>query len=346
VSPHTGVVEKGIQAVAHASACPACGGEASTSQLTVGEMMFGNNEEFHYARCGSCGTVWLLDVPADLAPYYPTDYYSVDLDPEQVLGRFGVRQFARTMSRSVLFGGRRLATAAGRVVRMRQFHSFLIAMDSLAFAGMPRGRRTRVLDVGCGAGVLVYSLGLAGVETAVGVDPFAPADRDFDSGASIKRADLAELTGTYDLVMFHHSLEHVPDPAESLRQARRLLAEGGRILVRMPTVSSEAFETYGAEWVQLDAPRHLTIFSRSGVESLAEQVGLKVEAVVDDSTAFQFWGSEQVRRGIPLMSPESMLVSPGDHAFTDSEVDGWTRRAAQLNASGRGDQAAWVLAEV
>lgn len=327
------------------SACPACGSQASASHLAVGEMMFGNHEQFHYARCACCDTIWLLDVPADLAPYYPADYYSVDLDPEQVLGRFGVRQFARAMTRSVLFGRRRLASAAARMIRMRQFHSFLIALDSLAFAGLPRGRRTRVLDVGCGAGVLVYSLGLAGVETAVGVDPFAPADRDFDSGASIKRADLADLTGTYDLVMFHHSLEHVPDPVESLRQARRLLADGGRILVRMPTVSSEAFEIYGAEWVQLDAPRHLRIFSRTGVESLAAQVGLRIEAAVDDSTSFQFWGSEQVRRGIPLMAPESMLVSPDDHVFTDSEVAGWTRRAAELNAAGRGDQAAWVLAE-
>lgn len=326
--------------------CPACDGEALPASLTVQEMMFGRAERFAYEQCSACDTLWLSEVPADLGAYYPSDYYSVDIDPEQALGRVGVRQFATLVGRSVLFGRRRLASAAARLVRMRQFHSFLIALDSLALAGLTRGKETRVLDVGCGAGVLVYALGLVGVRTSLGVDPFAPGDRDLDSGARIVKGDLSEVTGEFDLVMFHHSLEHVPDPAESLRQGRRVLAPGGRILVRMPTVSSEAYDTYGAQWVQLDAPRHLTIFSRQGVEAVAERVGLRVVDVMDDSTAFQFWGSEQVRRKIPLMSERSMFVSPQDSVFDSTQVEEWTDRARALNAAGRGDQAVWVLAEV
>ena len=46
--------------------------------------MFGTRESFTYLQCGGCGTVQLLDVPADLAPHYPPDYYSfntkVDID--------------------------------------------------------------------------------------------------------------------------------------------------------------------------------------------------------------------------------------------------------------------------
>ena len=41
-----------------------------------------------------------------------------------------------------------------------------------------------------------------------------------------------------------HSLEHMPDQMNALSQARRLLAPGGRVLIRVPAVSSDAIEHY------------------------------------------------------------------------------------------------------
>lgn len=325
------------------SACPACGAATAGDPLTVTEMMFGRDEVFVYDTCASCGTLALRDVPEDLGQYYPSDYYSVDADPEQALGRPGVRQFASLVARSVLFGRHRVASMARRVVRMRQFHSYVIALDGMAAAGLPAGRDSAVLDVGCGSGIMVYALGLAGVRTSVGVDPFAPGDRTFDNGAVLLRRELADVEGSFDLIMFHHSLEHVPDPEASVRTAIDKLTPRGRILVRMPTASSEAFATYGADWVQLDAPRHITIFTREGVERLAERVGLVVDDVRDDSTSFQFWGSEQVRRSIPLMSPQSHLMSESASVFGSDEVAAWEQRSRELNRDGRGDQAVWVM---
>ncbi len=323
--------------------CPACGGTALSSTITATETMFGRDETFPYAECSDCGTLWLTAVPAQLGTYYPTDYYSVDLDPEVALGRPGVRSFAKRVSRSVLFGNARLARVARALIGKREFHSFVRVLDSVAFAGLPLGARTRILDVGCGSGLMVYALATAGVEAVVGVDPFAPGDRLFDNGARLMRSELGDVDETFDLVMFHHSFEHVPDPAASLADAVRLLAPGGQILIRMPTRSSHAYETYGPNWVQLDAPRHLTIFSRNGIETLAEGLGLAVKAVKDDSNAFQFWGSEQVARGIPLMSAESHLMSEKRSTFTRAQIDRWERESRTLNECGRGDQAAWLL---
>lgn len=322
--------------------CPACGSGQRSRTFDVAEMMFGRDETFTYAQCGDCETVCLLTVPVDLGSYYPTDYYSIDTDPEQALGGFPRRPFAQIMGRSALFGKGRLVSMARRVISMRQFHTLMSLLDSVARAG-GRSRSTRVLDVGCGSGALVYALALSGVHDVTGVDPFAPGDRTFDNGARIRRAGLDDLGSTYDLVMFHHSFEHVPDPRASLEAGMQVLADDGRILVRMPTVSSEAFETYGPQWVQLDAPRHLAVFSRAGMDRLAQGVGLVVEQVWDDSTAFQFWGSEQVRRGVPLMDPESLMHNADSSLFTKDQLAIWHEQSKRLNRASRGDQAVWVL---
>ena len=77
----------------------------------------------------------------------------------------------------------------------------------------------------------------------------------------------------------------------------------------MPTVSSEAYETYGIDYYGLDAPRHLTIFSRSGMDRLCQEHGFRVVRVADDSDSAQFWASEQIRRRIPLGVDRSRTTS-------------------------------------
>lgn len=55
--------------------------------------------------------------------------------------------------------------------------------------------------------------------------------------------------------MFHHSFEHIADPFETLCSVRRLLSSG-TCLIRIPIVDSWAWENYGVNWIQIDAPRH------------------------------------------------------------------------------------------
>jgi len=157
------------------------------------------------------------------------------------------------------------------------------------------------------------------------------------SGVRIKKVTLPQVTESFDVIMFNHSLEHVPDPVTSLRDACQRLAPDGTILVRVPTPSSDAWQVYGIDWVQLDAPRHIVLPSREGAAIMARQAGLAVVDVVDDSGTFQFTGSEQYKRDIPLRSgAHKPLFSRGDLAR-------FAERAAALNACHRGDQAMFIL---
>ena len=311
--------------------------------LAVRENMFGLQAHFDYSVCADCGSLALMSIPEDMADYYPTNYYSVDLDPERALGAQGVRQFAQLVIGSVLWGRGLVSGTATVVIPRRQLRTLVSVLRSIRRAGLINGKQTRVLDVGCGSGMLVFALGLAGMKDVTGVDPFLSGERDLSTGGRLKRQDLNEVEGRYDLIMFHHSFEHVPDPESSLREALGRLTPGGRVLIRMPTPSGQAFETYGAAWVQLDAPRHLVVLSRAGVDSLCERIGATVVSVDDDSTGFQFWGSEQNLRGIPLMDRRSVMVKPGDAPFPKAQLQGWEKQAVALNREGRGDQACWVI---
>jgi SAM-dependent methyltransferase len=312
--------------------------------LVVRENMFGIKADFDYSVCAECGSVALISIPDDMATYYPTNYYSVDLDPERALGAPGVRQFARLVIGSVLWGRGLVSGAATAVIPRRRLRTLVSVLASIRRAGLIKGRQTRVLDVGCGSGMLVFALGLAGMKDVTGIDPYLSGERDLSTGGRLRRQDLGEVEGRYDLIMFHHSFEHVPDPEASLREALERLAPQGRVLIRMPTRSSQVFEAYGGAWVQLDAPRHLVVFSRAGVDSLCERVGARVVSVDDDSTGFQFWGSEQNLRGIPLMDARSVMVKPRDAPFSKGQLHRWEKQAVALNRAGRGDQAAWVIA--
>ena len=336
--------EHAVRATGNVRSCPACLSASQSDVIAVRENMFGIEADFDYSICAGCGSLALVSIPEDLAAYYPTNYYSVDLDPERALGAPGIRQFAQMVTGSVLWGRGAVSGAATAVIPRRQLRTLVSVLHSIRRAGLVNGRATRVLDVGCGSGMLVFALGLAGMKDVAGIDPFLSGERELSTGGRLRRQDLSQVEGHYDLIMFHHSFEHVPDPEAVLQEALGRLTPQGRVLIRMPTPSSQAFETYGAAWVQLDAPRHLVVLSRRGLVRLCERVGADVVSVDDDSTGFQFWGSEQNLRGIPLMDGRSVMVKPGDAPFSKRQLQGWEKQAVALNRAGRGDQAAWVIA--
>jgi SAM-dependent methyltransferase len=207
---------------------------------------------------------------------------------------------------------------------------------------LPLRRDLRILDVGCGRGQLLSLLHRAGFRDLQGVDPFLPEDLEVLPGLVVRRQSLESLQEDFDLVMFHHVLEHIAEGGRALAAARARLRSGGRILVRIPTVDGAAWERYRENWVQLDAPRHFHLHSRASLELLAAQAGLAVRQCWCDSSAFQFWASELYRAGKPALGATGRPLRLEDH-FTPAQLAAFERDTAALNASGRGDQLAVVL---
>ncbi len=97
----------------------------------------------------------------------------------------------------------------------------------------------RVLDVGCGGGLLSEGMAAAGA-TVIGIDMAAPSlvvarMHAEKSGLSIAyRQSTAEAwagdyEGGYDIVTCMELVEHVPDPAQLVQACSRLASPGGHI---------------------------------------------------------------------------------------------------------------------
>jgi SAM-dependent methyltransferase len=207
-------------------------------------------------------------------------------------------------------------------------------------AGMTRANS--ICDVGCGRGDQLVRLKYQGFKRLTGADAYIPETITRD-GITIHKATPAELNGSYDFVILNHSFEHMPDPPGTLATLGKLVNPGGCLMIRIPVAGSEAWQRYGVDWVQLDPPRHLFVPSEAGFRSLAAKCGLKVVDLFYDSTNFQFWGSEQIQRDIPLFDPRSYSVDPAASPFTPNQIRTWDRRAAEVNDAGTGDAAAFFL---
>jgi hypothetical protein len=76
---------------------------------------------------------------------------------------------------------------------------------------------------------------------------------------------------------------------------------------------------------------------------LAAQSNLNLYNIVYDSTSFQFYGSEQYKKNIPLRDALSYSENPRNSIFTRAELSAFTKRARELNDTGQGDQAVFYF---
>lgn len=156
----------------------------------------------------------------------------------------------------------------------------------------------RVLDVGCGGGILAESMALRGARVT-GIDlaeaPLAVArlhQLESDVEVDYRRMSAEELAeqqaGEYDVVTCLEMLEHVPDPAAVVAACRRLVKDDGQVFFstinRNP--KSFLFAIVGAEYVlrllpkgtheyrKLIRPSELAAWSRAAGLDTVEMTGM------------------------------------------------------------------------
>lgn len=311
-----------------------------TKTFIVREMMLGLRNEFKYMECSNCGCLQLVDIPNDLSFYYPKNYYSLDDSPE-IHFRGKLKKILKSIRDNYLITGKGFLGLFIQLV----YPNKSIELSNFRKVGF---RLTdKILDVGSGSGIIPYVFFNAGFKNIEGIDPFLSGDIIYKNGLRIRKGDFLNLQGNgWDKIMYNHSFEHLSNPIEHLNKVYNSLKQNGVCIIRIPTVSSFAWNKYGVNWVQLDAPRHFFLYSIESMKILADKCGFKISSISFESTSFQFLGSEQYVKNISLKGDPNSYFNGNNSLFTNDELRKFEQLSKQMNENKNGDSIAIVLNKI
>ena len=166
----------------------------------------------------------------------------------------------------------------------------------------------RVLDVGCGGGLLAESLARAGAKvTAIDLAPgmievarlhAMEQKLEIDYRMVAAEAVAAAEPGSFDVVTCMEMLEHVPDPAQMVATLTTLVRPGGAVFISTLNRNLKSFllAIVGAEYVmkliprgtheydKLIRPAELARWARSAGLSLRELAGIELNPFTEHCT--------------------------------------------------------------
>jgi len=215
---------------------------------------------FPVIRCEKCNLVSLFPRPdeREMDRIYPQDYYSFN-----VASKHSNKNLSLVQQIQNKLWAKRLSSQLSPILK----HCFQKGPD-------------RILDIGCGVGVLldiaktVYpraetwgiDFGEKAIEIAKqsGHKAFAGRFEDINFGNSL-----------FDVILSRHVIEHVGRPDLFLQSCRELLSSNGVILIETPNTNSLLFNAFKKQHSGIyHAPRHWHLFEKSTFEKLADKLDL------------------------------------------------------------------------
>lgn len=232
-------------------------------EATDESVRIGGGEDFEYRTsdddftvflCRRCRLVYLNPRPSfeEFERIYPSNYHAFEFSESEFGFVFKVRR--RLEAKRVL------SWCAG------------LADDA------------RIVDIGCGDGFHLELLRDFGRQTWTleGVDADARAALMAEKkGLKVHCGLLENLNLTeasYDLAIMIQTIEHVAHPAKLLRDVRRILKPGGRVVIVTDNTDSLDFKLFkNRYWGGYHFPRHWNLFSPAAIRRLAAKTDLEIE---------------------------------------------------------------------
>src|SRR2546425_1880561 len=297
--------------------CYLCGTEGELLYQGLKDLLFEVPGIWGLMRCPQCHLVWLNPRPvaADVGKLYK-HYHTHDIPPSSRLG-----QLKKVIQDAVLasyFGYTnlpcsQLKKALGKVIGLIGPVMEMVKLSTMTLSGPPKGR---LLDVGCGNGQFLAKMRDFGWEV-VGIEPDGKAVKVARErfGLYVYENTPEETSFTsneFEAVTLNHVIEHLWDPVNVLRECRRVLKPGGKLVAITPNIECLGYRLFQVAWRGLEVPRHLYLFSPRALVDCAEQAGLKVlELRTTARTARWIWAASYLirrNRALPGGSPQKQAL--------------------------------------
>jgi SAM-dependent methyltransferase len=234
--------------------CYVCGATEASALVTAEDDLTGKPGSFRFVTCGECGLAYQ-------SPRLKLQHIGAYYDEEYIAHRkktdWGILTplYRRAMSRH----DRNKIALATRYV--------------------PLTSGSTVLDVGCGAGTFLSEVKSRFGASVTGVDFKDLAAAPWLEGVEFRCGLFYEQdfgARRFDLITMWHFLEHDYEPLRTLRNARDLLATGGRLVIEVPRLDSATWRLYHERWPGLQAPQHTALYSKGTLLKMLACAGLEV----------------------------------------------------------------------
>jgi 2-polyprenyl-3-methyl-5-hydroxy-6-metoxy-1,4-benzoquinol methylase len=163
------------------------------------------------------------------------------------------------------------------------------AKQSGAFRHIPIPLGKRLLDVGCGGGrFLRIAKKLGAIEQGIEPSRLA-AEIARKQGLSVFQGTLESYVAQiaserqFDVITASHVVEHLPEPVETLRAMKLVLATGGFIWVAVPNAAYPISRSLKGNYFSTDLPRHLMQFTPLSMCEAGRRAGLNVRRQTTES---------------------------------------------------------------
>lgn len=136
----------------------------------------------------------------------------------------------------------------------------------------------KILDIGCGPGWILSSLGDEWDKHGLEISKFA--SKHAEQFAKIYNGELDGFKEVnFDVVIINHVIEHINDPVAAILKIHSLLKKEGVLILGTPDFDSGAARRYGSNFRLLHDPTHVSLFSSDSMHRFLRDFGFEIKYV-------------------------------------------------------------------
>jgi 2-polyprenyl-3-methyl-5-hydroxy-6-metoxy-1,4-benzoquinol methylase len=224
------------------NSCPACG----ERQFPRDE--FSNPIGYKFARCPADGTIYMDPIPTDATL---------------------TRMYNHPAESYLWLRDNKASSVKVMPTDIGDYRAILRLLPG-PLAGL------KLLDVGCAIGGFL----MTAQET---FDVFgcelndSTAETARSHGFRVRTGSIADIPGQeeFDIITMLQVIEHLPTPADSLREAFRLLKPGGYFYCNTPNIDSLSFNLLKDRHIHVSSFGHVSLFNRESLILLGKRCGFE-----------------------------------------------------------------------